>query len=97
MTPQYYNLFFFIEIYYLPRFIYSFVNFKVSKIISSSFTYQFFLFICHYLYFTLTKFLFLCHLENILNKYLIYTQVAIYFLIPDIFIDFVIEENATYG
>lgn len=97
MTPQYYNLFFFIKIYYLPRFIYSFVNIKVSKIISSSFTYQFFIYLSLFIFYFDEIPFFWCRLENFLDKYSIYTQVAIYFLIPDIFIDFVIEENATYG
>lgn len=72
------------------------MNFKVSKIISSSFTYQFFIYLSLFIFY-FDEIPSLCHLENILNKYLIYTQGAIYFLIPDIFIDFVIEENATYG
>lgn len=72
------------------------MNFKVSKIISSSFTYLFFIYLSLFIFY-FDEIPFLCRLENVLDKCSIHTQVVINFLIPDIFIDFVIEENATYG
>lgn len=73
------------------------MNFKVSKIISLSFTYQFFIYLSLFIFYFEENHFFCFFLENFLDKYSIHTQVVIYFSIPDIFIDFVIEENATYG
>lgn len=98
MTPQYYNLFFFHQ-----NLLFTEIHLFLCEFQSiENYFFKFYILIFIYLslfifYFEENPFFFCFFLENFLDKYSIHTQVVIYFSIPDIFIDFVIEENATYG